>query len=121
VLTSPRGFRNAILAALWVAVTSIVLRTSERVSFLAGPNPFAICETGAAAFDGLGVVFDLTRSAHDFGSAGGEGSFAESAAAEGDVSTTAGTDVEDERPACSVFDSCCGVSEARDTTLTESR
>jgi hypothetical protein len=99
----------------------MVLRTSDRVSFLAGPSPFAICDVVAAVFAGLGAVLDLTRSAHDFGGAGGEAGLGVSADALGDVSEEAGTDVVDDRLGSSKLCSSCGTGEVEETTLTESR
>ena len=99
----------------------MVLSTSDRVSFLAGPSPFAICEVVAAVFVGLGAVLDLTRSAHDFGGAGGEAGLGASADALGDVSVEAGTDVVDDRLTSSKLCSTCGAGEVEEITLTESR
>jgi hypothetical protein len=99
----------------------MVLRTSDRVSFLAGPSPFAICDVVAAVFLGLGTVLDLTSSAHDFGGAGGEAGLGVSADALGDVSAGAGTDVVDDRLTSSELCSTCGTGEVEEITLTESR
>lgn len=121
VFTSPRGFKNAIFAAVWVAVTSIVLRTSESVSVFAGPSPLASCETEPTVLDGFGVALDRTKSAQDLGGAGGEAGLRISADNSGDVSEAAGTDVEDECFGSSKTDSSCGVEEVKETTLTESR
>jgi hypothetical protein len=71
--------------------------------------------------DGLGVVLERTRSAHDFGGAGEETGLGVSADTTGDISDVAGTEVADERLACSELDSSCGVGEVEDTTLTDSR
>ena len=121
VFTSPRGFKNAIFAVVWVAVTSIVLRTSERVSAFAGPSPLASCEMAPTVLGGFGVALDRTKSAHDLGGAGGEAGLKISADVSADVSDVAGTDVVDERLGSSEVDSSCGVEEVKDTTLTESR
>ncbi len=86
-----------------------MLRTSERVSFFAGPSPFAICEVADTVLDGLGGALDRTRSAQDFGGAGDEAGLDVSTDATGDTSDVAGTDVVDDRLACSEPDSSCGV------------
>jgi hypothetical protein len=73
----------------------IVLRTSDRLSLFIAPSPFGSCvRVGACPKTGGGAV-DRTRSAHDFGGAGGEAGLEVCSESVGDCSVTGGAEASD--------------------------
>lgn len=87
----------------------MVFSTSESVSLLAGPRPSAGCETEVDVFEALAGTFDRTKSAQDFGGAGGEASLVVSTGSTGAASGISGTEVTDPRLANSEVASSCSV------------
>jgi hypothetical protein len=73
----------------------IVLRTSDRLSLFIAPSPFGSCvRVGACPKTGGGAV-DRTRSAQDFGGAGGEAGLEVCSESVGDCSVTGGAEASD--------------------------
>jgi hypothetical protein len=72
LFTNPLGCKKAVLEADLPISEPIVLRTSDRLSLFVTPSPFGSCAGVGAWPKTGGGAFDRTKSAHDFGGAGGE-------------------------------------------------
>ena len=73
----------------------MVLRTSDRFSLFVGPSPFGSCAGVGPWPNTGGGAFDRTRSAHDFGGAGGEAGFEVCSESVGDGSVAGGAEASD--------------------------
>jgi hypothetical protein len=73
----------------------IVLSTSDRLSLFIVPSPFGSCERAGACPKTGGGALDRTRSAQDFGGAGGEAGLEVCSESVGDCSVTGGAEASD--------------------------
>ena len=72
-----------------------MLRTSERLSLFIGPSPLGSCARGGACPKTGAGALDRTRSAQDFGGAGGEAGLDVCSESVGDCSVTGGAEASD--------------------------
>lgn len=75
----------------------MVLRTSDRLSLFVTPSPFGTCAGGGTLPKIGGGAFDRTKSAHDFGGAGGEVGLEVCSDSVGDGSVTGAAEASDGR------------------------
>jgi hypothetical protein len=98
----------------------MVLRTSDRLSLFVAPSPFGSCVGVGTLPKTGGGAFDRTRSAHDFGGAGGEAGLEVCSESVGDGSVTSGGEASDCLRSIPLSELSCGTDSFDAIETTES-